>query len=94
MGFLHDALHSGFRDVGVTLGKTHDHLVDDRLFTQLDHTQSLAAVHLTVNWGRRRQMTADDTLDGGAIFAAPSIQGRLFGYVQSDAIYREIVLCW
>jgi hypothetical protein len=39
-------------------------------------------------------MTADDTLDGGAIFAAPSIQGRLFGYVQSDAIYREIVLCW
>jgi hypothetical protein len=53
------------RNRGVATGQTPDHLVDDRLFTQLDHTQSLAPVHPTVNLGRRRQL-ADKAIMGSA----------------------------
>jgi len=62
---VHDALDCGLRNRGVATGQTPDHLVDDRLFTQLDHTQSLAPVHPTVNLGRRGQL-ADKAIMGSA----------------------------
>jgi len=62
---VHDALDCGLRNRGVATGQTPDQLVDDRLFTQLEHTQSLAPVHPTVNLGRRRQL-ADKAIMGSA----------------------------
>jgi len=44
-----NAFHGGLRNRGIAIREAHDNLVDDRLFTQLDHPRILTPVNRTVN---------------------------------------------